>query len=153
AGKSSLVRAGVIPALKRSEERWETFVLRPGRRPLAALSEVLEQIAAVSWESSPTSLQDGTDFDRSITLLRIHPGLLGARLRARCREEGVPRALIFVDQFEELYTLGADRDEQAAFVACLLGAAGDASSPLRVMLAVRSDFVDRMAEDKKLMNE
>src|SRR6185295_1926672 len=41
AGKSSFVRAGVIPALKRSGEPWEAFLLRPGRRPLVALADVL----------------------------------------------------------------------------------------------------------------
>src|SRR5262249_32022437 len=41
AGKSSLVRAGVIPALKRSGEGWDAHILRPGRDPLAALAGVL----------------------------------------------------------------------------------------------------------------
>jgi ABC-type transporter Mla maintaining outer membrane lipid asymmetry ATPase subunit MlaF len=34
-GKSSFVRAGVVPALKRSGEQWETLVIRPGRSPLS----------------------------------------------------------------------------------------------------------------------
>ena len=37
-GKSSFVRAGVGPALKRSGERWDVVTLRPGRQPLAALA-------------------------------------------------------------------------------------------------------------------
>src|SRR5262249_30186068 len=44
-GKSSLVRAGVIPLLKRSGEGWDTFTLRPGRDPLAALSAILLGLA------------------------------------------------------------------------------------------------------------
>src|SRR5262249_48013210 len=117
------------------------------------------QITAVSWENGPPSSirppssSPPADPDRTTNLLCTHPGILGARLRARCRGVAVHRVLIFVDQFEELYTLGAGADEQAAFVACLLGAADDASSPLRVMLSIRSDFVDRMAEDRKLMGE
>ena len=35
-GKSSFVRAGVIPALKHSGDEWESFVIRPGRQPVAA---------------------------------------------------------------------------------------------------------------------
>ena len=48
AGKSSLVRAGVIPALKRSGEGWDSYVVRPGRTPLAALAAILAQMQATS---------------------------------------------------------------------------------------------------------
>src|SRR5262249_7168827 len=92
AGKSSFVRAGLIPALKRSGEGWEACVVRPGRRPLAALAELAAQAAP---EGAP--LESST--------LRDVPGRLGAVLRARCR--GPRRVLCFVDQFEELYTQGA----------------------------------------------
>ncbi|WP_436603143.1 nSTAND1 domain-containing NTPase [Sorangium sp. So ce1036] len=156
AGKSSFVRAGVIPALKRSGDRGEVFVLRPGRRPLSALVDVLAQIVGAEAESTgpragPLEL---LDHDELVATLRAQPGYLGAVLRARCRREGPRhRILVFVDQFEELYTLGASREERAAFVACLEGVADDASSPLRVLLAVRSDFLDRMAEDHQFMTE
>ncbi|WP_437292493.1 nSTAND1 domain-containing NTPase [Sorangium sp. So ce426] len=144
AGKSSFVRAGVIPALKRGSERWETFVVRPGRRPLAALVDVLVQVA-----ESEVAENEGT-----IATLRAQPGHLGARLRACCRREGTRHhVLLFVDQFEELFTLGVAPEERAAFVACLEGAADDASSPLRVLLAIRSDFLDRMAGDHPQMTD
>ncbi|WP_438026678.1 nSTAND1 domain-containing NTPase [Sorangium sp. So ce233] len=157
AGKSSLARAGVIPALKRSSDRWEPFILRPGRRPLSALADVLEQVA----EAPPASASAGAaasspellDHDGLVATLRTQPGVLGARLRARCRRDGPRRrALLFVDQLEELYTLGAAPEERAAFVACLEGVADDASSPLRVLLAVRSDFLDRLAEHRDFMS-
>ncbi|WP_437984360.1 nSTAND1 domain-containing NTPase [Sorangium sp. So ce117] len=155
AGKSSFVRAGVIPALKGSEERWEAFVLRPGRRPLSSLIDVLAQVAgAESTSSAATGPPELPDHDELLATLRSQPGYLGVRLRARCRRAGsVHRILVFVDQFEELYTLGAAPEERAAFVACLEAAADDASSPLRVLLAVRSDFLDRMAEDHHFMND
>jgi WD40 repeat protein/serine/threonine protein kinase len=145
AGKSSFVRAGLIPALKRADEGWEAFVLRPGRRPLSALAEVLAQ--AAEGEGS-----DGPGVSELAAMLREGPGQLGAQLRARCRRRQ-GRVLLFVDQFEELYTLDVDADERAAFQACLDGAADDASSPLRVVLSLRSDFVDRLAEDRKLLAE
>ncbi|WP_437734533.1 nSTAND1 domain-containing NTPase [Sorangium sp. So ce1335] len=148
AGKSSFVRAGVIPALKRSGSRWAAFILRPGRRPLSALVDVLEQLA----EAEPAGAAGSPeirDHDELVGVLRAQPGYLGARLRARCRREGASRhVLLFVDQFEELYTLGASPEERAVFTACLEGAADDASSPLRVLLAVRSDFIERMADDQ-----
>jgi serine/threonine protein kinase/cell division protein FtsB len=150
AGKSSFVRAGVIPALKRSEEPWEAFIVRPGRRPLAALADVLTQVGPAT--------QDGalavSSTEALLGALPTQPGLVGALLRARCRrEDGRHRILLFVDQFEELYTLGADAIERAAFVACLEGAADDASSPLRVMLSLRSDFLYRMAEERHFIAE
>jgi hypothetical protein len=58
-----------------------------------------------------------------------------------------------VDQLEELYTLGTDPGEVATFIACLDGVADDASSPLRVILSVRSDFLDRVAEHRSFMSE
>ena len=47
-GKSSLVRAGVIPSLKRSGEGWDTFVVRPGRSPLASLCSILLDLSTSS---------------------------------------------------------------------------------------------------------
>jgi WD40 repeat protein len=159
AGKSSFVCAGVIPALKRSGERWEAFILRPGRRPLAALAEVFAQVAEAAVDSAGTSApgasaKGASDPEELAAAFRAQPGLMGVRLRARCRRQGGRhRILLFVDQFEELYTLGADPAERATFVACLSGAADDASSPLRVLLSIRSDFLDRTAEDQKLTTE
>ncbi|WP_437926558.1 protein kinase [Sorangium sp. So ce291] len=148
AGKSSFVRAGVIAAMKRSDDRWEAFILRPGRRPLSALVDVVAQVVEAESTTGPTGSPELPDHDALAATLRAQPGYLGARLRARCRREvRGRRILLFVDQFEELYTLGAAPEERAAFVACLEGAADDASSPLRVLLAVRSDFLERMAED------
>src|SRR5262249_45067348 len=140
AGKSSFVRAGVIAALKRSGEGWEAFTLRPGRAPLTALSDVIVQLTQVAADSGP----EGGNPAESMAALRRQPGVLGAQLRARCRKRGgAHRLLLFVDQFEELYTLVTDPEERAAFIACLEGAADDASSPLRVVLSIRSDFLDR----------
>jgi len=61
--------------------------------------------------------------------------------------------MLFVDQFEELYTQVADPAERAAFTACLSAVADDATSPLRVVLSIRSDFLDRLAEDPEFVDE
>jgi hypothetical protein len=61
--------------------------------------------------------------------------------------------VLFVDQFEELYTQRADADERTAFLACLTGVADDPSSPLRVVLAMRSDFLDHLGQDGQLAAE
>ena len=148
AGKSSFVRAGLIPALERSAEGWEAFTLRPGRHPLTALAEILAHRPFTL--TSPAAIGEVRDRDQLVADLRARPGALGAELRARCRH--LPRRIVvFVDQLEELYTLGASAGERAAFAACLEGVADDASSPLRVVCTVRSDFLDRLAEDGRVM--
>jgi eukaryotic-like serine/threonine-protein kinase len=147
-GKSSLVRAGLVPALKRSGEAWEVLVIRPGRAPLEALAAVLAPMITTS-----TNLADEVDEQRKLVdRLRHEHGHLGHVLRLRARRDH-RRIMLFVDQFEELYTQVADPDERAAFTACLAAVADDATSPLRVVLAFRSDFLDRVAEDPAFVNE
>ncbi|HRI71300.1 MAG TPA: protein kinase [Polyangium sp.] len=146
AGKSSFVRAGLIPALKRVAREQEAFVIRPGKRPLVALADVLAMV-----DGSSTSVNEA-DPETIARELRTQPGKWGAKLRTSCRKRGPDhRILLFVDQFEELYTLGADQEERASFCACLEGAADDASSPLRVVLAIRSDFLDRISENRRFL--
>ncbi|WP_437291232.1 nSTAND1 domain-containing NTPase [Sorangium sp. So ce406] len=151
-GKSSLVRAGVIPALKRSGEGWEALVLRPGRAPMAALAELFSHPAmTLSTDVRELAGQGGASTRAALgERLPAEPGLLGAALRGWA-SRAQKRLLLFVDQFEELITLGAPAEERAAFLACLEGIADDASSPLRVVLSVRSDFLDRMAEHEHFM--
>jgi serine/threonine protein kinase len=129
AGKSSFVRAGVGPALKASGEPWEVLTLRPGRKPLAALAAA----------AGDPSLEQR---------LRTEPGALGMHLRARSA-----RVVLFVDQLEELYTLVPEAAERRAFVAALAGVADDASAPLRVVVSMRSDFLDRVAEVPEFADE
>jgi len=147
-GKSSFVRAGLVPALKRSGEVWETLVIRPGRKPLEALAGIIAPMVATA-----ANLADDVDEHKKlVATLRKEPGHLGHVLRLRARRDN-RRLLLFVDQFEELYTQVADAEERAAFTACLSAVADDATSPLRVVLSVRSDFLDRVAEDPQFVAE
>jgi serine/threonine protein kinase len=161
AGKSSLIRAGVIPALKRGGDAWESFVMRPGPRPLASLAELLLQH---SWQrgsqslDGPASARTGGSFDvddheaqleTTIAQLRREPGFLGMQMRSRARRRQ-ERVLLFVDQFEEVYTLAVPA-EREAFLACLAGAADDPSSPLRVIMSLRHDFLDRVAASTSVL--
>ncbi len=164
AGKSSLVRAGVIPALKRSGEGWDAHVVRPGREPMAALAALLGAITHGYGSSNDTGQLDdnasetpgdstaSTELGPMIERLRTEPGYLGARLRARGSRK-LRRIVVFVDQLEELYTLGAPPDDRTTFFACLAAVADDATSPLRLILSMRSDFLDRMNEDRRLGDE
>jgi serine/threonine protein kinase len=147
-GKSSFVRAGVVPALKRSGEVWETLVLRPGRQPLEALAGMLAPMVGTA-----ANLADEVDEQNQLVeTLRREPGHLGNVLRLRARRDN-RRIMLFVDQFEELYTQVADAEQRAAFTACLSAVADDATSPLRVVLSIRSDFLDRVAEDPQFVHE
>jgi serine/threonine protein kinase len=147
-GKSSFVRAGLVPALKRSGEVWETLVLRPGRKPLDALAQIIAPMIATA-----ANLADEVDEHKKLVeVLRQEPGHLGEVLRLRARRDN-RRLLVFVDQFEELYTQVPSAEDRAAFTACLSAVADDATSPLRVVLSIRSDFLDRVAEDPEFVGE
>lgn len=160
AGKSSFVRAGLIPALESGGDAWEALTLRPGLRPSNALAELMLQVSWRTATSIPTVTctsqvgdiaQDEDTRDAVIARLRQEPGLLGTQLRLRARRK-LCRILVFIDQFEELYTL-ADSGEREIFFACLAGVADDAGSPLRVVLTMRSDFLDRVAEAHAAVTE
>ncbi|MBP9203642.1 MAG: protein kinase [Kofleriaceae bacterium] len=126
AGKSSFVQAGVLPALG---PRWQVVVVRPGPTPLASLAARLGA-AGLAVDAAALSAD---------------PGALRARLASTTRADGAGLVLV-VDQFEELFTLCLDPDEQAAYAAAIVGAADDADPHLRVMLTVRDDFLIRAAQ-------
>jgi serine/threonine protein kinase len=148
AGKSSFLRAGLVPVLKRSGEAWEALVVRPGRQPLGALANLLLPLV-----TSSTSLADDLkEHHKLAERLRSEPGLVGSLLRSRARRKR-RKVLLVIDQFEELYTLVQDASERLAFTACLSGIADDATSPSRVVLSIRSDFLDRVPEDERFMAE
>jgi len=148
AGKSSFVRAGLVPALKGSGESWEAMVLRPGKAPLAALTSIISPLVSTSASVGEELKEQG----RLSQKLAAEPGFVGAVLRARARREK-RNILLFIDQFEELYTLVPDAKERLAFTAILAAVADDATSPIRVVLSLRSDFLDRVPEDKRFMGE
>jgi serine/threonine protein kinase len=167
-GKSSFMRAGVIPALKGSDEPWETHVIRPGRHPLAALATMLQSLrqtqagtvggaplasgSAAGDATVAASVDPGAAYRDLTERLAREPGHLGAVLRHRARARG-HHVLLVIDQLEELYTLVPDPEQRAAFTACLAGVADDATTPLRVVVSIRSDFLDRVVEDPHFMAE
>jgi serine/threonine protein kinase len=156
-GKSSFVRAGVVPALKVSGEQWSTVVVRPGRTPMAALAYALTPMLSTSTSTNTGATATELSADLShqhaiVERLYAEPGYLGAALRSRARSRN-QHILLFVDQFEELYTQVADPRERLAFAACLAGVCDDVTTPLRLVLSLRSDFLDHVAEAPALMAE
>ncbi len=155
-GKSSFVRAGIVPALKQSGEPWTSLVIRPGRQPLDALAHVVAPMLGTSPDDADsagsTVVADIGEHRMVRSRLFAEPGYLGTVLRSRARHAG-HEILLFVDQFEELYTLCADERERLSFTACLASVADDATAPLRVVIAMRSDFLDRVAEDQGFLSQ
>jgi eukaryotic-like serine/threonine-protein kinase len=141
AGKSSFVRAGVVPALQMGGEPWEAVTIRPGRQPLEVLASLLERHG-----------EHDADRDALVERLRREPGYFGSVMRRWCRTTRRQLAL-FVDQFEELYTLVGDVSVRAAFTAALSALADDAAAPVRVIIAMRTDLLDRLAEDRRFADE
>ena len=143
-GKSSFVRAGVVPALKATGERGSASSCGRG-----ASRSRHSRTRSISCAPTTTRRPKATSRRR----LRDEPGILGARLRSRARKRRT-QIVLFVDQHEELYTLVSRTSrERRAFTACLAGAADDPSAPLRVIVSMRSDFLDRAAEDRRFVEE
>ena len=149
AGKSSFVRAGVAPALKATGERWAVVTLRPGRHPIEALGAALVRLGSQTDVETPS---DSSAEPPLLAQIRNEPGFVGAQMRGHARRTGV-HILLFVDQLEELFTLVPDPGERLAFMAALAGVADDASAPLRVVVSMRSDFLDRVSEDPRFAEE
>ncbi len=131
-GKSSAVRAGLLPALADGvvpgSERWRRAVMRPGERPLAELSRTLARAVP------ETGREDAA------------PWVADALERLPAGE----RLVLCVDQFEEVFVACRDEVEREAFLDALVEGAADPDERLVVVLAIRADFYGRCAEHADL---
>ena len=136
-GKSSVVRAGLIPALRwqSPSANWPIHVLTPTARPLEALAASLTQ-EVESVTATATLADDLARDPRSLQLF------VKRALSAR----GATNFLLVIDQFEELFTLCRSHTEQTAFVNNLIGAAFEPDSPTIVVIALRADFYAHCAD-------
>jgi hypothetical protein len=136
-GKSSLVRAGVIPVLRlgaasEMPAHWRIYAIIPGNDPIRSLQEALE--APPEWPSTSFDLADH------------------ARSRLRSDES----LLLIVDQFEELFrfrdeTLVRDGGNEASlFINLLLKAVEQREVPIYVLLTMRTDFLGKCAQFRGL---
>ncbi len=133
-GKSSLLRAGVLPRLARYSDNWVVAApLRPGRDPAGELAKTLaEALGAGSDAPAWRALDERLGADPA-ALAEIAADVLG---RAG-RRDG--RLLVSVDQAEELFTLAPAAQAERLFA--LLAAAAQAHAPLLVVLTLRSDYL------------
>jgi hypothetical protein len=146
-GKSSLVRAGLIPRLRRGAGNrvWDTITLVPTDQRLKSLAAAL----------LPRLEPDVSAVDRLAEVNKLAKHLADGSIALRDaaahvleRQPGTERLLLFVDQGEELYTLSPDSDAGATFIGQMLTAA--ASDAVRVVLTLRGDFMGRALENREL---
>jgi WD40 repeat protein len=132
-GKSSLVRAGLLPELAREPmeglESPNVLVLRPGPAPLGQLANVLARVAGEGANESNLRLPgEGGRFET------LH------KLLANARDANRSGVVVVVDQFEELFTECTDAEARTAFLANLAFAASHADRLVSVVLTLRNDF-------------
>lgn len=136
-GKSSLVRAGLLHALKQgalpNSDRWLYATLTSDRDPIESLALAMSRLA-----KSP----DAGDYLRGH---KTEADALHKFAESQLSDHHDQRAVIFVDQFEEVFTQVFHDDERLAFLNLLTYAATIEGGRVTVLFAMRSDFVSNCA--------
>jgi len=131
-GKSSVVRAGLVPAIRDGAlgGQEDPFVAEmfPGEHPIDELEAALLRIAA----HPVPRLRE-----------RLNSGSRGLLEVVDLVAPGEAEVVVVVDQFEEAFTLTTDERERELFLESLRVAAADPESRLRVIVTLRADFYDR----------
>jgi hypothetical protein len=145
-GKSSLVRAGLIPALRRGEvvgsEQWLSQVILPGPRPIDALAGALTAELERGLGPLKQELRAGPE--------ALHDLMVESLIKAEKPEEAV--FVLVVDQFEELFTLCEQEPERQAFLDLLLHACQLPYNRSFVIITMRADFYARAGAYQNLAN-
>lgn len=146
-GKSSLVKAGVLPQF-RADSNWQIIgPVRPGNTPLALLKKVIRDIRGdrdrtnnSTVELNVESLADASLADASLADAIEH-----------WHQTHPEKCLLWViDQFEELLTLGCDEASRSLFLAILERAViGQNTSHFRLVLTLRADFEPYFRDNAK----
>ena len=141
-GKSSVVRAGLLPAIWGNalpgSETWRTLVLTPGAHPL-------EELAV------RVSLLRGVEASALHEALQARPQAMHLAVKQALADEprGV-RLLLVVDQFEEIFALCRSATERRAFIKALLHAVEAEQGRTVVVPTIRADFYGRCADYPEL---
>jgi WD40 repeat protein len=149
-GKSSLVRAGLIPALLRGRfydgrswvASWRIAIARPADDPFGELAENLPDLAP------------GANRKLEVAANRqlLGNGVSGIRDIISGSVPKDARTLLLVDQFEELFTATSDTATRKRFIDSLLHAATlGGSRPVHVVLTMRADFYAQVWQHETLL--
>ncbi|RSM57827.1 hypothetical protein DMH03_26100 [Amycolatopsis sp. WAC 01376] len=131
-GKSSLLSAGVLPALAdgavAGSAKWTAVPIRPGTQPIEQLAAVLAKLA-------------GSRAQEISAALRENPARFGEF------DAGGP-TIWLIDQLEEVFDPAVDPGDRAAFLAAI--ACPLSSAETRVLVALRSDFYPHLDQEPVL---
>ena len=135
-GKSSLVRAGLIHALKQGDikgsERWLYATMKPGRDPLESLATSFSRL------KSPDL---GNYFRQHVDQVKV----LHECAESALTDNKDQRLILFIDQFEEVFTQISKEEERVAFLNLLTHAATIENGRVIILFSMRSDFVSNCA--------
>jgi len=136
-GKSSVVRAGLIPALRwqQASSGWPVYVMTPTAHPLDMLAARLQGDS-----------KRGLPVHKFVDDLIRHSQTLDSHLKRITADAGASHTLLVVDQFEELFTLCRNEAEQAAFVDNLLTTALQPAGVAIIVIVLRADFYAHCAQ-------
>jgi hypothetical protein len=142
-GKSSLVRAGLIPALRNGRlpdsHSWKLYVLTPGVRPLTALTSYLVRLCPqkIMYKTLDELSADSRTLDLTASEVRVDRPV-------------TERVVWVIDQFEEVFTLCRAEQERTQFIGNLLYAASIPDGRCVVILTMRADFYQKCAAHSEL---
>jgi len=133
-GKSSVVKAGLIPALRqgalKNSDKWFFVEMVPGTYPFEELEAALLRIAINPPASLLTQLKEDKDGLRR-AIKRVLP------------EDPETELFLLIDQFEEIFTLVDDEAKRTLFMESLIEAVQDSNSRLNIIITIRADFYDK----------
>lgn len=136
-GKSSLVKAGLVPSLLREKlggmasEEWNILLFKPGATPIRSLAQALQKNVSGSengFEALEVALRKDSGQVPNL-LLRAFPG---------------QSTLLVIDQFEEVFRYGSGEEngETAQLIGLIMDMVWLPDSPVYVVLTMRSDYLD-----------
>jgi hypothetical protein len=149
-GKSSLIRASVLPSLETDHDvdgrAWRTATMRPSQGPLGRLAEILGETLPPPPASADQPLGDPVGWDK---LVLMGGGLVSV-IEASLAANGGGSLCLLVDQFEEIFRWARERSdaEVRLFIEFLMQAAAprDGGAPrLMIILTMRSDYLGQCA--------
>ena len=151
AGKSSLVYAGLIPRLEQSDDNtlWDVFAFKPGREPLKSLSRALAGALGpygdIDAEVEQINRRVRNFRSGDVPLRDLFERVRDARRAAH--PDYAHRFLIFVDQWEELYTQVDNSEDRGILLRELEDAISEDGTQL--LLTMRADFMgDILSHDR-----